>query len=136
MIETYTEYSKIVPLYAGSLPLRLDEVLHHASIPFYSYSTHNRDSSFGYINLYSFLIKTNYPREVLRDMDIAVENKPVQSISCFDVYADEDSLYFNLKGSRMDCTKIYLDQDHNQVPIRYVSYIKLGDYQWGSYLSQ
>lgn len=122
-------------LYGGSLSLRLNEVLHQAQLPCLYSSQHLRDSSFGYISLEEFLIKTNYPREAMRDMDIAIEDKPLQSISAHTVYADSNYLYFYLKESRMDCTKIYLDLEQNIIPIRYLSYLSMDDKKWGTLIT-
>lgn len=130
------EYSSISPLYGGSLPLNLKQVLHHASMYVRYDSPYKRDSSIGYLTLEEFLIKSNYPKEVIRDIDIAIEDRPLQSVSVLNLFADSEHLYFNLRESNMDCTKIYLDFDLNKVPIKYLSYIKLGEYEWGSYLNQ
>lgn len=135
MIDSYSEYSKINPLYGGSLPLNLKEVLHHAGLTYFSEGSY-RTSSFGYTTLEQFLIKTNYPKEVVRDIKIAVQDKDLLDLKVSDVFYKDGYLHFHLIESNMDCTKIYLSRDSNKVKIRYLSYIEMGGHQWGSYQTQ
>lgn len=133
MIDNYNEYSKISPLYGGSLPLMLKQIQHYSGFYLHADCDIYRDSSFGYTSFDQFLIKTNYPKEVLRDIKLAIENKQLLDISVSNVFYSNKKLFFELEESYMDCTKIYLAEDYNAIPVKYISYIEMGDYKWGSY---
>lgn len=135
MIDNYSDYSKVNPLYGGSLPLSLKEVLHHAGLS-YPTETPYRDSSFGFVTLEQFLIKTNYPKEIERDIKISVQDQEVLDLKVSDLYYSEGYLYFHLVESNMDCTRIYLRPDSNRVQIKYLAYIEMGGHQWGRYQNQ
>lgn len=136
MINSYSQYSKVSPLYGGSLPLSLEEIQHHSGFYVYPKSVIYRTSSFGYTSLDQFLIKTNYPKEILRNIKLAIEDKELLDISVSNVFYSKERLFFELEEPHMDCTRIYLDAEYNSIPVRFVSYIKMGDYTWGSYPNQ
>lgn len=136
---TYSNSSKINPLYGGKDKLSLQEVLYQVDLPYPVSSTQlGIDNQGRYITLEGFLVEAALPLVVVKSIELTIGKDEPLLIVANNIKASNDTLYLNILSGGRECrlindqlyTRSALVPGLSEYPVSIITYLKLEEGLW------